>query len=125
MTETTGKTDSHGVNVIHPKVKVQLAGTEPFYGPGMKQLLKSIKEQGSVRLACEKMGLSYSKGRRMIDRAERELGYTIVERTHGGKNGGNARVTEAGNSLQKKYEKFEAELEQAAREMYDEIFGMI
>lgn len=125
MADADRKNNNQGLTVIYPKVKVQLAGTEPFYGPGMKQLLKSIKEQGSVREACEKMGLSYSKGRRMIERAEKELGYTIVERSHGGKNGGNARVTEAGSSLLEKYEKFEAEIEEAARKMYHEIFGML
>lgn len=125
MADVNRKPDAQGFTAIYPKVKVQLAGTEPFYGPGMKQLLRSIKEQGSVREACEKMGLSYSKGRRMIERAEGELGYSIVERTHGGKNGGNARITEAGSSLLKKYEKFEAEIEEAAREKFDEIFGII
>lgn len=107
---------------ISPRVKVQLVGTEPFYGPGMKTLLTCIQKRGSVRDACEMMGLSYSKGRRMIERAERELGYTIVERSHGGRNGGSARVSERGTGLLERYERFEREIEEAAREKYREIF---
>ena len=84
---------------IRPRLKVQLVGTEPFFGPGVKTLLECIREEGSVRDACEKMGLSYSKGRKMLERAERELGYTIVERSPGGKNGGSARVSEDGMRL--------------------------
>ena len=107
---------------IRPRLKVQLAGTEPFFGPGVKTLLECIREAGSVRDACEKMGLSYSKGRKMLERAERELGYTIVERSPGGKNGGSARVSEDGMRLLSRYERFEKELTELAEEKYREIF---
>lgn len=107
---------------IRPRVKVQLVGTEPFFGPGVKTLLICIREQGSVRDACEKMGLSYSKGRKMIDRMERELGYIVVERSHGGKNGGSARLSRRGVQLLEQYEKLETEIENAAGKAYGEIF---
>ena len=107
---------------IRPRLKVQLVGTEPFFGPGVKTLLECIREEGSVRDACEKMGLSYSKGRKMLDRAEKELGYTIVERSPGGKNGGGARVSDEGLKLLEKYERFKKELTETAAEKYREIF---
>ena len=107
---------------IRPRLKVQLVGTEPFFGPGVKTLLECIREEGSVRDACEKMGLSYSKGRKMLERAERELGYTIVERSPGGKNGGSARVSKDGMRLLSRYERFEKELTELAEEKYREIF---
>ncbi len=107
---------------IRPRIKVQLTGSEPFFGPGARALLECIREEGSVRDACEKMGLSYSKGRKMLDRAEKELGYTIVERSPGGKNGGGARVSDDGLKLLEKYERFEKELTEAAEEKYREIF---
>ena len=65
---------------------------------------------------------SYSKGRKMLDRAEKELGYTIVERSPGGKNGGGARVSDEGLKLLEKYERFEKELTETAAEKYREIF---
>lgn len=111
-----------GDREIRPRIKVQLAGSEPFFGPGVRSLLEWIREEGSVRDACEKMGLSYSKGRKMLDRAEKELGYTIVERSPGGKNGGGARVSDGGLRLLEKYERFEKELTEAAEEKYKEIF---
>lgn len=107
---------------IRPRLKVQLAGTESFFGPGVRTLLKGIRREGSVREACEKMGMSYSKGRRIIERAERELGFTIIERSHGGKNGGGAMLSEKGALLLERYEQFEQELDQIAEEKYREIF---
>ena len=114
--------ENSGDRKIRPRIKVQLTGSEPFFGPGVRTLLEWIREEGSVRDACEKMGLSYSKGRKMLDRAEKELGYTIVERSPGGKNGGGARVSDEGLKLLEKYERFENELTETAAEKYREIF---
>ena len=114
--------ENSGDRKIRPRIKVQLTGSEPFFGPGVRTLLEWIREEGSVRDACEKMGLSYSKGRKMLDRAEKELGYTIVERSPGGKNGGGARVSDEGLKLLEKYERFEQELTETAAEKYREIF---
>lgn len=114
--------ENSGDRKIRPRIKVQLTGSEPFFGPGVRTLMEWIREEGSVRDACEKMGLSYSKGRKMLDRAEKELGYTIVERSPGGKNGGGARVSDEGLKLLEKYERFEKELTETAAEKYREIF---
>lgn len=111
-----------GAASIRPRLKVQIAGTEPFFGPGVRMLLLHIRTEGSVREACEKMGLSYSKGRKLLDRAERELGYAIVERIHGGKNGGGACLSEEGIRFLEKYERFEQELTEEAGEKFRKIF---
>ena len=110
-----------GTSSIRPRLKVQIEGTEPFFGPGVRMLRLHIRTEGSVREACEKRGLSYSKGRKLLDRAERELGYAIVERTHGGKNGG-ACLSEDGIRFLEKYERFEQELTETAEKKFREIF---
>lgn len=110
---------------VYPRVKVQLVKNIPFFGPGMMVLLKQIEILGSVRQACEKAGMSYSKGWSLIRTAEKELGRTIVERSPGGKNGGIARVSGAGRILMAKYERLERETAEAAEKKYREIFGEI
>ena len=108
--------------VIHPKIKVQLMRNEPFFGPGMMVLLKQVDVLGNVREACEKAGMSYSKGWSLIRTAERELGRPVVERSPGGKTGGSARVSTAGHRLMEQYERLEREVAQFAEEKYREIF---
>lgn len=122
--QTEDRTDSSRgtASSIRPRLKVQIEGSEPFFGPGVRKLLLYIQSEGSVREACVKMGLSYSKGRRLLDRAERELGYRIVERSPGGKNGGGAHVSQAGLQLLEKYERLERELTEAAEEKFRQIF---
>ena len=53
---------------------------------------------------------------------KKNWGYTIVERSPGGKNGGGARVSDEGLKLLEKYERFEKELTETAAEKYREIF---
>lgn len=107
---------------MHPSVKVRLAKQKPFFGPGIVTVLRQIERVGSVREACQKTGISYSKGWTLIHTAEEELGYKIVERMPGGKNGGEAYVTERGRMLLSMYESYAAKVEQAAEEIYKEIF---
>lgn len=108
---------------IYPKVKVQLTRNVPFFGPGMMVLLKQIDALGNVRDACEKAGMSYSKGWSLIRTAERELGEPVVERSPGGKSGGTAQISPAGYALMKRYEQLEREVAEYAQERYLDIFG--
>lgn len=108
---------------LRPHIKVQIEGSEPFFGPGVRSLLICIMKAGSVREACAMMGLSYSKGRKIIERAEKELGFQIVVRTTGGVNGGSARVSEDGMKILGKYEQFEKELKEEAEKRFCKIFS--
>ena len=107
---------------IHPKIKVQLMRNEAFFGPGMMVLLKQIDVLGNVREACEKAGMSYSKGWTLIRTAEQELGRPVVERSPGGKSGGIAKVSPAGHILMERYERLEREVAEFAEKKFEEIF---
>ena len=51
---------------LHPALKLRLARERIFFGPGPAELLMQIRRTDSVRMACEQMGISYSKGWKMI-----------------------------------------------------------
>lgn len=88
------------------KIRVTLMkkGTEKFYGPGVQDLLSGIRVHGSVKDACEAMGMSYSKGRRILKHAETALGYKLVERQQGGIHGGRAFLTPEAEDFMQRYE---------------------
>ena len=77
---------------------------------------------GSVREACQKTGISYSKGWAIIRSAERELGYKIVDCQPGGKNGGQASVSIKGKRLLALFEDYEEKVKAAADDLYKNIF---
>ena len=107
---------------IQVTFKLRLCRERPFFGPGTVQLLTLIDETESVRLACQRMGVSYSKGWKMIAVMEEELGERMVLRRQGGKNGGAASLTPAGRTLLDRYQRLERRcrelVQQAAREIF-------
>lgn len=112
----------HDERLMRPQVKVRLVNRKPFFGPGTVTLLRQIDRLGSVKEACEKTNISYSKGWKIIHAAEEELGYQIVGRQPGGKNGGGAYLTEKGSRLLRLFEVYEQQVEEAAYQIYNNIF---
>lgn len=112
-----------GIQQIHPKVKLQFIKNIPFFGPGVVHLLKQIDILGEIRAACQKTGISYSKGRNMISIAEENLNCTIVERSVGGAGGGKAKLTEKGKRIVEQYEQYERAVSEYADEMYQKYFS--
>ena len=53
---------------------------------------------------------------------QKELGYTVVERSPGGKHGGVANVSEAGKDILRKYELLEKDVAKYAEKRYKDIF---
>lgn len=62
-------------------------------------LLKCIQENGSLRSAAESLSLSYRKAWGDIRKAEKFIGFALVEKVRGGKDGGLSRLTDDGTEL--------------------------
>ena len=95
---------------------------ESFYGPGVQTLLTAIRDNGSVKEACTAMGLSYSKGRRILKKAEATLGYQLVKRQQGGAMGGSATITPQAELFIKKYESLVESVNDYTKNRTDELF---
>ena len=107
---------------IYPDFRIRLINEKPFYGPGAQQLLQLTEQTGSLRNACCLMGLSYSKGRKIVAVIEQQTGRQIMESRQGGKTGGNSTVTEAGIELVRSYDVFCTEANQMLHELFDKHF---
>lgn len=109
---------------MHYCAKIVLAKSDyNFFGPGVRDLLLNIESEGSVKAACEKMGMSYSKAWKMIRTVEKALSTEVVTRVQGGKSGGSASLTEAGKEMLKRYMRFEQRCNQAISEIYEQEFN--
>lgn len=115
--------DLHNARAVRPQAEVFLENGKLFFNKGTVSLLRNIQSLGSVREACEKTGISYSKGWSVLHQAEEGLGYRIVERQTGGRDGGMSYVTEEGWDLVKKYERFAKEVQDFAEVKYKELFA--
>ncbi|MDR1956166.1 MAG: LysR family transcriptional regulator [Treponema sp.] len=88
----------------------------------MITLLKAIKETGNVRQACETMGMSYSKGWKLLKVIESWIGFPLTVRHQGGKGGGEAYLTEQGSAFLEKHQAFLAECQHAVQHIFDRYY---
>ena len=112
------------IMAIRPDIKIRINREKPFYGPGTHQLLQLTMETGSLFDACRHMGISYSKGRKIITLMEQQLGYPILESKKGGTTGGYSTVTEKGKELFFNYSEFCREAKQSVGELFQKYFTL-
>ncbi len=79
------------------KGRIWLEGRKgTFIGYGRVVLLERIREYGSISEAAKSMGMSYKRAWELVDSMNRQSRTPLVEKTTGGKGGGGARLTQAG-----------------------------
>lgn len=96
---------------------------EKFFGEGPCRLLRTIEKTGSLRSAAITIGLSYTKAIRMVNNAEKSLGFLLIKRITGGKSGGGSVLTAEGKEWIEKYESYRDACIQANSKLYMEIFS--
>ncbi len=107
---------------MRARPKLSLARETVFFGPGPAVLLRLIDETGSVRTACLRMKLSYSKGWQILNLLEDQLGDKVIVRKPGGQEGGSSTLTDLGRDLLQRYEQLSVESQQSINVLFDKIF---
>ncbi len=107
---------------MRARLKLSLARDSVFFGPGPATLLRLIDETGSVRTACIRMKLSYSKGWQILNLLEEELGAAVVDRQPGGQEGGSSKLTVTGRELLNRFEQLSSETQRSVNLLFDQIF---
>lgn len=79
------------------EVRVWIEETEgPFLGIGRVTLLENIRKTGSITNAAKEMKMAYRQAWQLVEEMNQRAENPLVEKLLGGKGGGGARLTEAG-----------------------------
>jgi molybdate transport system regulatory protein len=95
---------------------------EKFFGEGPARLLHGIEETGSLRAAAASMDMAYTKALKLIRNGENALGFALIRRSTGGKDGGGSCLTPEGKEWLERYEAYRDACVQANRRLYLEFF---
>ena len=110
---------------IKYKIWLESEDNEGILGDGKLQLLKTISETNSLKAAIKTHGLTYRKTWNNLNKIEQTLGFPIIDRQQGGKDGGKTNLTQKGkaivDALEKFHEKYDAIITQALQETLNEI----
>lgn len=95
---------------------------EKFFGEGPARLMHEIEEKGSLRAAAMSMGMAYTKALKLIKNAESALGFAILNRVTGGKDGGGSQLTKEGKEWLERYEAYTDACKEVNSRLYMEFF---
>jgi len=92
-----------------------------FIGYGRVVLLERIREHGSISAAARSMEMSYRHAWKLVDSMNRQSRSPVVEKTTGGRGGGGAMLTDAGeraiNCFWSAYRDFKEFLQQQSQQL--------
>ncbi len=113
----------HNRQLLRPVLELRLARESQFFGPDVARFLRMIEETGSVRSACERCGISYSKAWNLLNAIEQNYGESPVNKQRGGSMGGKSQLTDAGRELLARYDAFLADCRREADKLFAQHFG--
>ncbi len=101
------KSNSSIYNNVKCNFKIWLStpNDEGIIGDGKWQILKAIDKHGSLTAATKALGITYRRTWSDLKKIEDYLGFALIEKVRGGKNGGQTTLTEKGRSLIKAFDK--------------------
>jgi molybdate transport repressor ModE-like protein len=85
------------------------------------KLLQFIKEKGSLKAAADEMKISYRKAWGDLKKAEELLGYELISRHRGGKDGGQSQLTDKAIKLLEAYNVLHTRMDDAVENAYEEF----
>ena len=118
--ELQSQIEEHNKSILHPILTFGIGHETPFFNARLKLLLFLIEDLNNVRKACDTMALSPGKAWDMINELEDKLGYTVVKRRRGGRNGGKTFLTEDGRQFLITCQRFEEQVISFSEQKYRE-----
>lgn len=113
----------HTRQLLSEYIEVRLERENRFFDERAKLLLVILDEMKTMGKACQHMALSKRKAWDIINEMERELGFKVVHRRHGGREGGSTELTEAGHRFLHQYLELENDIRRYANERFQDLFA--
>lgn len=108
------------LNITH-RIWVHADGKK-LLGKGRVELLERIKQTGSIYNAAKEMKMSYRQAWQMVKEINERAPRPLVEKILGGKNGGGAAITKAGEEAIKKFHSLNNKVGQFINKEFKKLF---
>ena len=102
---------------LHYSIWMTTESGENVISDERMQLLICIKELGSLRAAAQQSDISYRKAWGDLKATEKHLGFALIDKHRGGKDGGSTILTEEGIRLIEAYQDFKRDFQEAVNKV--------
>lgn len=102
---------------LHYSIWMTTESGENVISDERMQLLICIKDLGSLRAAAQQSDISYRKAWGDLKATEKHLGFALIDKHRGGKDGGSTILTEEGIRLIEAYQDFKRDFQEAVNKV--------
>jgi len=107
--------------ILQHKMWLETAEGEGILGDGKWQILKAVDEEGSLTAACQKLGLTYRRTWGDLKKIEQQLGFPLLNKSRGGKQGGMSELSSQGKALVEAFDKFHKQVDDKIHFAFNEF----
>lgn len=107
--------------LLQHKMWLETKSGEGILGDGKWQILKAVEQEGSLTAACQKLGLTYRRTWGDLKKIEEQLGFPLLNKSRGGKEGGMSELSQQGKSLVEAFDKFHRNVDDVIRVALEEF----
>ncbi len=101
-------------NVAKLSLRVDLSAEAGRVGPGKITLLETVRDHKSISAAARQLDMSYRRAWMLLDAMNQSFKTPVIATATGGKRGGGAELTPAGEQIIKHYRELEKAAQSAA-----------
>ena len=107
------------------KIWLSTADDKGILGDGKWQILKAIEEYGSLVAATKALGITYRRTWGDLKKIEEMVGFAILDKERGGKDGGKSSLTPEGKRLVEAFDQFHIKMDQHMEAAFIEFRRMV
>lgn len=105
------------------KIKVWIEKNNKYIlGEGIVKLLNEIKKSNSLKIAAQKLKMSYRQAWGDLKEVEKNFNLKLIETKVGGSGGGETKITSKAEKLIKQFSQLEKEVLIFSKESFKKIF---
>ena len=108
---------------LHPDIEVIINKNGQVLSRQTVRFLRMIESTGSIQNGCACMNMSYTKGWKLLNAIEGDLGYPLITRSQGGTSGGGSALTPQGRMLLDLYDEYVAAVNAAGDKLFYTMFA--
>ncbi|MCK9270092.1 MAG: LysR family transcriptional regulator [Bacteroidales bacterium] len=105
--------------LLHHKMWLETPDGQGILGDGKWKILKTVDQEGSLTAACQKLGLTYRRTWGDLKKIEQQLGFPLLNKSRGGKEGGMSELSPQGKALTAAFDRFHSRVDEVVAEAFD------
>lgn len=111
--------------ILKHKMWLETTDGDGILGDGKWKILRAVAEEGSLRAACRKLQITYRRTWGDLKKIEQQLGFPLLDKRRGGKDGGTTELSLQGRKLVEAFDKFHQTVDDRVQSAFEDFMNTL